>query len=83
MKVSTAAVSLTSTSCVEWGWPDSVEHFAAVSVTDARLISDRASDAPRFASLMLVARPIPLPAPVMRMTRFEKRVVSVIVIGKW
>lgn len=30
-------------------------------------MSERASEAPSAASLMLVARPMPLPAPVMRM----------------
>lgn len=39
-----------------------------VSVRDSEFMSDRASEAPSVDNLMLVARPIPLPAPVTSMT---------------
>lgn len=48
-----------------------LQHKVAVSATEEAFISVRARVAPRPASLMLVARPIPLPAPVIKTILFS------------
>lgn len=57
-------------------------HSEAVSVRGARLMSESASVAPRRESLMDVARPIPLPAPVMRITLFSNGLADIFEIDE-
>ncbi len=74
MKVVQASVEPMSKAEIKWS---PVEQRVSVSVREVELISVRARVAPSWESLTLVARPIPEPAPVMRMTLFSKDLVIV------
>lgn len=64
----TAVESLMSNAEVRW--VAGLEHRVAVELSEGLFMSVKARVAPRVDSLMLVARPIPLPAPVIKMTLF-------------
>lgn len=67
MKLLQASVEPISKGEMKWSpWSQS----ESVSESDELLMSVRARVAPSWESLMLVARPIPEPAPVHRMTLF-------------
>ena len=63
--------SLEPTSKADVKWSRLVQR-SRVSLSDAELMSVKANIAPNWASLILVPRPIPLPAPVIRMTLSSK-----------